>query len=306
VNVSEIEHIQPKAYGQGNHKMTIQRQLVRLVAACVIPATVAAALLVGYSYQRQRAIIEETTLETARALTQVVDRELASGQVALQVLAKSPLLASGDLEMFHREARHAILDMPGNAIAVSDRTGQHLLNTLFPFGASLPSPNPENVALVRRVFETGKPVVSDLLKGAVVGRPVIAIGVPVYRDNRVHLYLSMGVFPDRLREILTRQELPAGWVASIIDSQGTIVARTHDHERYVGRKAAPALVRRMAQAPEGRLETDTLEGIPVVAVFSRSKVSSWSVGIGIPRATLSGLLWTPCCGLSVELPRCSH
>lgn len=273
--------------------MTIQRQIVRLVAVVVVPAGIAAALLIGYSYERQRAFIAQQTLETARALTQAVDRELASGQVGLQVLAKSSLLATGDLAMFHREARHAILDMPGSAIAVSDGTGQQLLNTLFPFGASLPPPNPENVELVRRVFETGKPVVSDLLKGAVVGRPVIALGVPVTRDNRVHLYLSMGVFPDRLGEILTRQALPAGWVASIFDSQGTIVARTHDQARYVGQKGAPELVRRMGQAREGRLDVDTLEGIPVVAVFSRSKVSNWSVAIGIPRATLWGLLWIP-------------
>ena len=273
--------------------MTIQRQLVRLVAVTVLPAGIAAALLIGYSYERQRTVIEQRTLETARALTQAVDRELAGGQAALRVLAKSPLLAAGHLAVFHQEARHAIVDMPGNAIAVSDRTGQQLLNTMFPFGTSLPAPNPENVALVRRVFETGKPVVSDLLKGVVVGRPVIAIGVPVIRDNQVRLYLSMGVFPDRLREVLVRQDLPRGWVAAIFDKQGTIVARTHEPDRYVGQKGSPDLVRRMGQVKEGRLESDTLEGIPVVAVFSRSAISDWSVAIGIPRATLAGYLWTP-------------
>src|SRR5688500_4496993 len=33
-------------------EMTIQRQLVRLVVACVVPAALAAALLIVYSYQR--------------------------------------------------------------------------------------------------------------------------------------------------------------------------------------------------------------------------------------------------------------
>lgn len=60
--------------------MTIQRELVRLVAATVLPAGIAAELLIAYSYERQRTIIEQRTLETARALMQAVDRELAGGR----------------------------------------------------------------------------------------------------------------------------------------------------------------------------------------------------------------------------------
>ena len=48
----------------------------------------------------------------------------------------------------------------------------------------------------------------------------------------------------------------------------------------------------MAQQPEGRVETDTLEGIPVVSVFSRSSVSQWSVAIGIPQAEFAKALRT--------------
>ncbi len=92
-----------------------QRQLVRLVAVSVIPAALAAALLIGYSYDRQSKIIEQRTLETARALAQAVDRELASGQAALLVLATSPHLASGDLAAFHRQAQDAIRDLPGDS-----------------------------------------------------------------------------------------------------------------------------------------------------------------------------------------------
>jgi signal transduction histidine kinase len=103
--------------------------------------------------------------------------------------------------------------------------------------------------------------------------------------------LSMGFFPDRLGEILARANLPPGWVGAIFDSQGTVVARTHQAERFVGRKGSPALVQRMAQVPEGSVEGPTLEGIPVTGVFSRSGVSNWSVAIGIPSAELTGSLW---------------
>ena len=49
----------------------------------------------------------------------------------------------------------------------------------------------------------------------------------------------------------------------------------------------------MAQVAEGHLESDTLEGIPVVAVFSRSAVSHWSVAIGVPHSSIASALWTP-------------
>jgi hypothetical protein len=91
--------------------VTIQRQLVRLVAASVIPAALAAALLIGYSYDRQRTLSEDRTLDIARALVQTVDRELASAQAALLALATSPYLASVDLAAFHRQAQDAIREL---------------------------------------------------------------------------------------------------------------------------------------------------------------------------------------------------
>ena len=271
--------------------MTIQRQLVRLVSASVLPAALAAALLIVYAHDRQRELVEDRTLDVARALAQTVDRELASGQVALLVLARSTHLASGDLAAFHRQAQDAMPVLPGDSLVLSDAAGQQLVNTLRPFGEALPLRG--NLAQLRRLFETGQPVISDLFVGQVMRRPIIALDVPVRRGDRVAFALAMGIFPERLGDILARQKIPPGWVASIFDSQGTIVARTHAPEQFIGQKGAPALVQRMAQVAEGRVETDTLEGIPVVAVFSRSAVSDWSVAIGIPRATLAGYLWTP-------------
>jgi len=271
--------------------LTIQRQLVRLVAASVVPAALAAALLIGYSYDRDRALIEDRTLDIARALAQTVDRELASAQAALSVLATSPHLASGDLAAFHRQAQEAIRDLPGDSFVLSDASGQQLVNTLVPFGDPLPLRG--NLAQLRRLFETGQPAISDVFVGQVMRRPIIALDVPVRRGDRVAFALAMGVFPERLGQILARQKIPPDWVVSIFDSQGTIVARTRAAEQFVGRKGSPALVQRMAQVAEGRLAADTLEGIPVVAVFSRSAVSHWSVAIGVPQSSIASALWTP-------------
>lgn len=271
--------------------MTIRRQLVRLVAATVIPAAVCTTLLIGYAHDRQRALVEDRTLDVARALAQTVDRELARYQAAMAALATSPHLSSGDLAAFHRQARHAMRELPGDIFVLSDASGQQLVNTQQPFGE--PLPRRASISQVRRVFETGKPAISDLFVGEMARRLLVAIDVPVRLDDRVAYALALAVFPERLGEILKYQKIQPDWVVSIFDSQGTIVARTHGAERFIGQKADPALVQRMAQVAEGRVETETLEGIPVVAVFSRSAVSLWSVAIGFPRATVASALWTP-------------
>ena len=54
----------------------------------------------------------------------------------------------------------------------------------------------------------------------------------------------------------------------------------------------PRWSQRLAQSSEGRVETETLEGIPSIIVFSRSSESRLSVVIGIPRAQLTRELWT--------------
>lgn len=264
--------------------LKIQGQLIRLVLAALLPAALAAGVLIVYSYQRQRASFEHNTLDTARAMTQAVDLRLASSRMALQALATSPHLASGDLAAFHRQATEALAELPGENVALSDASGQQLVNTLRPFGEPLPrNSSPEQLRLI---FEIGRPVISDLFVGELARRPMISVGVPVSRGGQVVYDISMAFFPDRLGEILRRQELPAGWVGAIFDSQGTVIARTHNADRFVGKRAVPALVERLAQVTEGQVETETLEGIPAVVVFSRSSVSNWSVGIGIPRAVL--------------------
>jgi len=272
--------------------MTIRRQLVRLVAASVMPAALCTSLLIVYGYDRQRELVEARTLDVARALAQTVDRELARYQAAMLALATSPHLASSDLAAFHRQARQAMRDLDGDVFVLSDASGQQLVNTQRPFGEPLPPR--ASLSQVRRVFETGKPAISDLFVDAAARRPVVAINVPVrLEDERVAYALAMAVFPDRLGELLNYQKIQPDWVVSIFDSRGTIVARNRAAERFIGQRGAPALVERMAQVAEGRVETHSLEGIPVVAVFSRSAMSQWSVAIGIPHSSMNRALWKP-------------
>jgi len=247
-------------------------------------------LLIGYDYyHRERDRLARDSMATARALLAVVDTEITGAKSALLALATSPHLSSGDLAAFHAQAQAALKDQSFAGIVLIEESGRQLVNTFRRFGDSLPASG--NSRELQRVFQTGQPVVTDLFIGASVQQHFVAVGVPVRRDGKIRYSLNGEVDPAKLSSLLREQRLPPGWIGEVLDSQDTIVARTHDAERLVGQKGSPELVQRAKEVREDVFESRTVEGIPVLTVFSRSPVSNWSVAIGIPQRELTTHLW---------------
>jgi PAS domain S-box-containing protein len=271
----------------GARKPTIASKLVWLVAACVLPGALIAAMLVVNQYQQGKARIARDALATARALAANVDRELTGVQSGLFALATSPYLAAGDLRAFHGQAVQALREMQASNIVLVDAQGRQMVNTLRPFSAPVPGTAP---AQVLRIFETGRPAVSNLFSGTVLKRPLVGINVPVRSGDNTVYALGAALLPERLSALLSEQHLPPGWIAAILDGSGAFVARSQGIERYLGNQAAAPLVSALQEARESVLETDTLEGIPVYGAFARSGVSEWAIAIAIPRQHLVGPL----------------
>lgn len=266
---------------------TIRSRLALLVTACILPASLMAAALIHYNYQRENAQLVREVMATARALTSTVDRELAVTESALNVLATSPSLASNDLAAFHRQAIQVLQTQSANNVVLTDTTGRQRINTFRPFGEPLPFRGA--MPQLRHVLETGGTYVSGLFVGPVAHQPALSVSVPVHRDERIVYALSMGFFPDRLSAILNEQRLPHGWTGQILDGEGIVAAHT-EMDQFIGRKGSQALTERLADAAEGWVEILTDAGLPVISVFSRSAVSRWTTVISIPREALTGQL----------------
>ena len=264
--------------------------LAFIVAACVVPAALIGAALVGYDYyKRERARIVRDTAATARALGAALDMELGGVTSALFALSTSPLLAAGDYAGFHAQASAALKDQAFDNVVLIDESGQQLVNTLRPYGSKLPANG--NPPELLTIFKTRQPVITGLFIGPVAQRPLIAVGVPLVLDGRVRYTVAAGVSAERVYAILGDEHLPPEWIGAVFDRDGTIVARTHEARRFVGQKGSPELVQRIREAREGAFENTTREGIPVLAVFSRSAASGWTVSLGIPEHTLVTQLW---------------
>jgi len=238
---------------------------------------------------RERGAQAHSTIDTARALMQTVDHELAGSIIGLRALASSPFLALQDFENFHGQAFDALANLGGINIVVLDRTGRQVVNTSMPFGTSLSRQELEPKAV--EVFETARPTVTDLFVG-LDGQPRVGIIVPIIDKGGVPYVLGMGVSPEHLGGILDGARLPENWISGITDSAGTIVARTQNAQQFVGKKTTPQFLQKIAEASEGVIEGETQEGIPVVVGFNRSRISGWTVGIGIPSAELMAPLYS--------------
>jgi diguanylate cyclase (GGDEF)-like protein/PAS domain S-box-containing protein len=268
---------------------SIRQILFLIVFVLVIPGGLIATGFSVKAYYDGRDKATAAALQTAHAMTLVVERELAGLRSAAEALAFSNFLQTGDLAAFHAQARQVLSTTSGFAFVLTDHTGQQLVNTLKPYGSQLPHAG--SVDALTRVFATAKPVISDLYLGGVTKKPVISISVPIIKNGQVEYVLDIGVWPEEFAKILLAQNIPTDWIVPIFDSTGTIVARNTASDQFVGKKGAQDLLREIAIKPEGIIGINTLEGTPAYAVYSRSPTTGWAVAIAVPSASINANLW---------------
>jgi PAS domain S-box-containing protein len=268
----------------------LRSHLVLLVLAAVLPMLAFAVAMIALFESHQRTTLERSFLDTVRALSLAVDHELKSSIAALITLGTSEHLDRSDLKAFYQQAQRArVAHSAWITINLTDPSGRQLVNLSRPFGEPLPPLS--DYPMVQQAVATGQPAVSDLFVGRVLGTPVVGISVPVQRDGVVRYVAGVRLDVAAFTNLLSQGKLPADWVATLVDRNGIIVARTRNIDRLLGKSATPRFVSLTRGAePEGSFRDVTLDGVAVYGAYSRSALSGWTVGIGIPGATVAGPL----------------
>jgi PAS domain S-box-containing protein len=268
--------------------LSLRWRLVLLVVASVVPLLAFSLAHEYLGYRKDVATTGRQTLAIARSMSLLVEQELQARIATLQTLTVARALQAGDLAEFRAQAETVVAQQfPGANILLLKEDGQQVMNTILPPGAPLPvRPNLEST---RQVFATGRPAVSNLYQGAVGPRPVVAIDVPVRgRDGTVAYVLSLSPSLEAFAEIIRRQHPPATWVVSVLDRRGVNIARVPNGDRFVGHEAPPSLLGPLQAEREAVVESTSLEGIPLLSVFSHAERFGWAVAIGVPLAELTG------------------
>lgn len=249
----------------------------------MLPPVVLAAIFIAYYFIEQRAHLTEDSMVGVRQLVSAVDRELASTEVALGVLATSPSLAVGDFAAFRQQANAMQAIGLVTSITLVDMSGRPLVST-HPKGEQ-DVVSPVQKTQIETALETGRWVFTDAsgLSNGGLPQANVVVAVPNYP---IRLALVGIVNPARIQKILTGQRFSDDRAVIVFDSLALVTARSREIGRYIGKSVSPALLAALAKSPEGNLETVTLDGVPVVSVYSRSGVTGWGVAIGIPSRLL--------------------
>ncbi len=262
-----------------------------LAVVTALPLVALAGVAVISFIDIQRMQLENDVAGKVNALVNDVDRQIRAIQVELKILASLPSVQSGDLAAFDQQLRSAVR-VYGTALVLHDIHGQQLVNTNRPSGA--PLPRASNTEMYDRVVASGLPQVSDLITGATLRRPIISVGVPVMRDGRVVYVLAMGIKPEIISDLLSKQNLLSEaispvWTIALIDRKGIILSRNRDLDQFLGKPAAPLLRRAMLSATGNTwLQNITSDSTPVYSTFRTSSLTGWSVAIGVPREFVDG------------------
>jgi hypothetical protein len=136
-------------------------------------------------------------------------------------------------------------------------------------------------------------VVSDLFVSLVVKKPVYNISIPVMQDGTVRYVMSLGLRPEDLARTLDTLKLNQAWVTTIWDRDNAVLARSRDHDRFLGSKV-PSTLRQRAMS-QAVLKATNLDGEEVLLAVTTSKLSDWGISVNVPvaiaEAQLRSTLW---------------
>jgi two-component sensor histidine kinase len=256
---------------------SVRAHLAAYGLAVALPLVGLLGLLLVRATAAERTQVETRMLQLAGALSDDIDRDIDRRLAMLRTLATSPALAAADWSAFYAQAKAATQDT--GYIVLIDVEGRQIVNTYVPYGTA-PAVTGDPATL-RRIIETKQPVVSDLFVSLVVKKPVFNISIPILRKGRVRYVLSLGLLPEDLLPILEGQKLDSQWITSIWDKQEVLLARSRDHDRYVG-KPLDANLRNEARGRDGVAQTKNMDGARVLLAVAHPKLTEWQVSVNVP------------------------
>ncbi|MBE7198815.1 MAG: PAS domain-containing protein, partial [Parafilimonas terrae] len=260
-----------------------------LAFAAAIPVLLLSGWVATLMAQQQRDLTRSAAVASATRVAERVASDIAAQVAVLQAEAASASLDRPDLAAFYAEAERLRQAHPlWETVELSDPHGAQVVNLLRTLDKEL-GPTADRKSF-DAVVSSMRPVVGGIGPvGSISGKRLVALRVPVVRDDTLRYVLSVGLATNAVSSILRDAGAPEGWVGTIVDADGNTIARTRAEEEELGHPANAALQAAIRRAPQGFYTASTLEGSNVEVVYRTLKdTGGWSVHFGLPAATLNG------------------
>lgn len=279
--------------------MRIRSLLALVTTAIFLPGFLAAVMAVQKVREGERQAALNALRETVRASALLVDGEVQRSIGALTALGESDHLRTRDFRAFHQEAL-AANKPPHVWTLLFDETGTQVVNTVVPYGTTLPMAVSEGN--VQKALDTGRPLVSDLHVGPVTGRLLTTLYVPTRsRDGRRYV-VAQAFAVDHWRDTALQVKNGSPATIGVIDRTGRFISRNVNPEATLGKQARPELVAAAAAATEGLIRHHTLENVESYDAFTHSEHTGWTVAVAMPvheveRSATHAVFWLAMSGL---------
>jgi len=289
---------------------TVRGTLVCLLAGIVASLALATAGIVIQQVRANQREQSERLGAIAAALLGAIDAELARGQALLETLAVSPQLKTGNFRAVYEYARVAADLETDRVVVLVAADGQPVFSTGAEWGKVLP--NVLQVAdedrqvewnghqlplgsgdLISRALRTNSVAYSNLYYAANVGRPAVALAIPVMVPGHARHALLLSLSPALLQQIVRKSVTAPDVLVAVADRDGLVVANNSASMAQIGQRVL--LTTAMLHQQSGVFSATTREGSEVNGAFAVSDRNGLTVGAYEPASSLladaSGLAW---------------
>ncbi|WP_090561792.1 PAS domain-containing protein [Belnapia rosea] len=265
--------------------LTLRARVVLLVLAVATPLLALAGVVAWDQHKVERERADASVVALAHGTALLVDREFAAAERVLRTLAASGALARRDLDAFEAEMRTVAEAAGAQAINLIGPDGRVVRSTRLPAGQGAPvlATGP-----ARKALATGRTAIGNLFIAPLDHAGAIGIAVPVLtpadQTGAPPAYvLGFLLRRERLLATLTEQRLPPGAVASVLDREHTIVARTRRDAESLGSKPPAEVVAAMVHgAGMVPFAYTDFGGVQVVAAYAQAPETGYWAKLILP------------------------
>lgn len=256
--------------------------LLFLVVGTLAPVVVFGGAMIVNAASRERAEMKQRLVAAAERMAGDLDREIEATQRTLETLAESHWFDEGDYAGFEAEARRmAKLQPYWLQLLAWGPDAQLLADTDAAPGT--PRQRVAQPESLKAVIESRKPMIGWLSLGEPNHVWAFPIRVPVVRGGELKCVLTAVIQSEALAKLVSSGGREESVVYGVIDSRGTVAARSRDAEQFVGRAAKPEFLACVAAEPVGLYADRSLEDQLVYAGYCRAPISGWTVAAGAPQ-----------------------
>jgi PAS domain S-box-containing protein len=262
--------------------LSLRVALALLVFSVMLPTAVFFAIQYRVAIGEKQNDVRAQGSALARDIADDINYELAIKQAMLTSLATSKPLREGNFREFYEQCK-AVEQTSIGWIALYRVDGTQIFSTRAPFGAT------ENVSqesdFIRKVARSGQPEATDLLVSPVGGAHVVTLFSPV-RDT--DFVLGGSIPSERLSRGLAKI-VSDGWLATIIDRRGFVLARSRNAEQVVGRAASTDFFQKVTSTSDGWTISKPLDGNESFTAW-HGLPNGWTAIVSVDRAMVEAPL----------------